>query len=173
MQPAIQCSMAAMATVAAFTDLRARIIPNWLVIAGVVAGVGLNVALGGWHGLLSSVLGFGLAAIVSVPLFILRGTGGGDVKLMAAVGSMTGPQNWLVIFVFSSLVGGVWAICLILQSRSTRGVIWSVLHIAKELVHGRLPFRSQPNLDIGNQKSQSLPRGAVIAAAVALFLYMQ
>src|SRR5687767_3708853 len=100
---------------AAATDLRSRRIPNWLVVAGLLAGVTLNVVLAGWSGLLAAALGFALALAVYVPLFILRAMGGGDVKLMAAVGCMAGPQNWLTIFILASLAGGVMAIVILLS----------------------------------------------------------
>ena len=66
-----------------------------LVVAGFVVGIALNTWLAGWPGTQQSLMGFGLAALVYVPLFILRAMGGGDVKLMAAAGAIIGPRDWL------------------------------------------------------------------------------
>lgn len=163
--------MTAITLVAAFTDIRARRIPNWLVLTGLVAGFCLNTVFGGWSGLTASALGFGLALLIYVPLFILRAMGGGDVKLMAAVGCMAGPHNWFTIFVLASMAGAVYAVALLLARRSMGGALWNIGHIVKELIRLRMPFRSKPELDIGHAKALSVPHGVAIAAGTLLFLY--
>src|SRR2546425_3492211 len=78
---------------AAIYDLRFRRIPNWLVLLGLVFGLGMNTYLFHWEGLRRAGLGLGLAFLVYFPLHLLRAMGAGDVKLMAAVGSIVGPVN--------------------------------------------------------------------------------
>jgi len=173
LHPAIQLSLAAVALVAAITDFRSRLIPNWLIVVGLVAGLSLNVVFGGWQGLLASVLGFGLALLIYVPLFILRAMGGGDVKLMAAIGCMVGPQNWFQVFLLASLVGGIYAVCLLTFRNAAGGAFWNIWHIIKELVQLRLPFKSKPELDIGHEKALSVPHAVSIAVGAILFLYLQ
>ena len=163
--------MAAITIVAAFTDIRSRRIPNWLVLSGLAAGFGLNIILSGWPGLKSAALGFGLALLIYVPLFILRAMGGGDVKLMAAVGCLAGPQAWLIIFILASVAGGLYAIFLLLARGALGGALSNILHIVKELVRLRLPFRSKPQLDIGHSLALSVPHGVSIAAGTLLFLF--
>ncbi len=165
--------MAGVALIAAVTDIRARIIPNWLVVTGLVAGFGLNTILYGWQGLGSSALGFGLALLIYVPLFVLRAMGGGDVKLMAAIGCMVGPRNWFEIFIYASVAGGIYAMFLLTLRNSGGGVFWNMLHILKELIRFRLPFKSKPELDIGHSKALSVPHAVAIAAGAMLFLYIQ
>src|SRR4051812_4812829 len=160
--------MAAITLTAAYTDIRSRIVPNWLIVAGLICGFGINAALTGWHGVLMSLLGFALALLIYVPLFLLRAMGGGDVKLMAAIGALVGPQNWFYIFIFASLAGGLYAVVLILVRSAGGGVFWNMWHIVKELVRLRMPFRSRPELDIGHQKALSVPHAvAIFAGAVA------
>ena len=74
--------------VAAVFDLRTRRIPNWLCAAGFIAGFACQIALFRWTGARDAALGAGIALLIYIPLFALRAVGGGDVKLMAAVGSM-------------------------------------------------------------------------------------
>jgi prepilin peptidase CpaA len=60
-------------------------------------------------GLLGTLLGFGLL----VPVYALGGMGGGDVKLMAAIGAWLGVLLTFVVFLASSLVMGVYALILV------------------------------------------------------------
>ena len=78
--------------VAAYLDLRDRRIPNWLTGTGVLVGLGSNYYQSGWPGLRNGLLGLSAAFALYALLFALRAMGGGDVKLMAAVGAFTGPS---------------------------------------------------------------------------------
>src|SRR3954467_10040203 len=130
--------MLLLSVAAAIFDIRSRTIPNWLVVAGLVSGFVLNAMLAGLAGLGDSLLGFGLALLIYVPLFVLRAMGGGDVKLMAALGSLSGPHNWLVLFVFASLAGGIFAIMVVLWRRAARNTLVNTMHIVRELAQRRM-----------------------------------
>ena len=93
----LKMALIAVVASAAFYDVRTRKIPNWLNLSGLILGLGLNTLLLHAHGIVVASLGLGLALLIYVPLYLVRGMGAGDVKLMAAVGSIAGPQNWLVI----------------------------------------------------------------------------
>src|SRR5258706_4003267 len=94
-------------------DFRYRRVPNWLTLSGVLLGIGLNAFLFETPGLWASFRGLGLAFLIYFPLYLLRGMGAGDVKLMAAVGAIVGPANWLGILVLTSLMSGVAALVLV------------------------------------------------------------
>jgi prepilin peptidase CpaA len=70
MHPLIQVLVAVLVLVAGAYDIRYRRIPNWLVLPCWVVGFAVNVALAGWPGLKNAALGFGLALLVYVPLFM-------------------------------------------------------------------------------------------------------
>jgi prepilin peptidase CpaA len=163
--------MVVVTLIAAATDVHSRIIPNWLILIGFAAGFGLNTALGGSAGLVTAALGFGLALLIYVPLFILRAMGGGDVKLMAAIGCMAGPHNWFLIFIFASVLGAVFAIGLMTFRDAAGGTFWNMWHITKDLIRMRLPFKSKPELDIGHSKALTMPHGLSIAAGTLFFLF--
>jgi len=165
--------MAILTAVAAATDLHSRMIPNWLVVAGLVLGFGLNTFLFGWAGLWAAFLGFGLALALYIPLFLLRAMGGGDVKLMAAVGALAGPKDWFVIFVLASLAGGVFALGLIFLRNSLGITLANIGHIVRNLVRFRAPYASQPDLDISSPKAVTMPHGVAIAAGTLAFLYLR
>ena len=75
---------------AAISDLRSGMIPNWLTLPPVVvAPIAYGVFLGWQHAALS-VAAAALSGVVPYLLFRMRAMGGGDVKLFAALGAITG-----------------------------------------------------------------------------------
>src|SRR5690349_12616599 len=120
MPEAIKIALIGVTGVAALTDLYSRRIPNFLVVAGFIAGLAFNIWFAGWIGLAQSLMGFGLAILIYVPLFVLRAMGGGDVKLMAAAGALVGPRDWFTLFILASIAGGVIAMGMLL-ARNTLG----------------------------------------------------
>ena len=92
------------AVVAGIYDWRYRRIPNWLVLLGLIAGFSCHCLLGGVAGLVFAAKGFGLAAAIYMALHLLHAMGAGDVKLMAALGSILGPLGWFVLFVATAIV---------------------------------------------------------------------
>jgi prepilin peptidase CpaA len=167
----LQIALLGLTGIAAVTDARSRRIPNVLVVAGFVVGIALNTWLAGWPGTQQSLMGFGLAALVYVPLFILRAMGGGDVKLMAAAGAIVGPRDWFTLFILASLAGGAIAIAMLLTRSAFGSAFDNVRHIVKELAHFRAPYKSNAALDVASPKALTMPHGVAIAAgAVALLL---
>lgn len=159
-------ALAAVALVAGIYDWRFRRIPNWLALAGFVIGFVLNFSLG-------ALAGAVLAFAIYLPLYLLRAVGGGDLKLMTAIGAITGAWPWLVIFLITSLLGGVIAIVMLLtRGRLTRTLL-NVVFIIGELIHLRPPYRTRPDLDVQNPASMRLPHAVVIALACGLYLAAQ
>lgn len=162
--------LALLVTVAAVFDLRTRRIPNWLCAAGLVCGFACQIALLRWAGAREAILGTGLALLIYLPLFALRAVGGGDVKLMAAVGSMAGPKAWITIFLVTAIVGGAMALVLIAVRGRTRRTLRNVGILLTELVHLRAPHRVEEELDVTSGKGLRLPHGVTIAAGTLLYL---
>ena len=173
-----QILLIAMVAVAAFFDLRFRRIPNWLVLAGLILGIGLNAFLGdphatsffSWSGTLFSLKGLGLAFLIYFPLYLLRGMGAGDVKLMAAVGAIVGWRDWLGIFIITALLGGLVAIALLLSRGRLNKTLSNVGSLVLALFSFRAPYARNEELDITSGKSVKLPHGVVIAWGCLFFL---
>lgn len=164
-----QIILALMVVIAAVYDMRFRRIPNWLVLAGLVLGLGLNAFLFEWGGLRSSLLGMGLALLIYFPLYLLRGMGAGDVKLMAAIGSLVGAGNWLGIFIITALLGGVVAVIFLLARGRLRNSLWNVGFLIQRLASFKAPY-AREELDLASPKSLKLPHGVAIAGGALLFL---
>ena len=95
---------------AAAIDLRTRRVPNGLTAATAIAGlaaaatgVGLTSLTGA---VIGGIVGFGLL----MPGYIWGGTGGGDVKLLAALGTLLGPNRIIVAFFATAISGGLIAL---------------------------------------------------------------
>ncbi|MDQ2775099.1 MAG: A24 family peptidase [Acidobacteriota bacterium] len=153
-------------------DLRVRRIPNWLNLSGLILGLGFN-AMPGQDGVAKSLVGLACALAVYIPLYLVRGMGAGDVKLMAAVGSITGPANWLGIFIVTAILGGIAALVLIAVRRKFQQTVLNLGTILRELFHRRMPSAADEKLDIRDSRALRMPHGAIIAAGSILFLLLR
>lgn len=104
----VWCLAAALGLAASVTDLRRRTIPNWLTGAGALAGI-VFAASRGWHSLGMAMAGAAVGFLLMLPLHLCGAMGGGDVKLMAAFGTLLGPAGILVAAVFGFIAGAIWA----------------------------------------------------------------
>ncbi len=102
---------------AAVWDLRTREIPDWIPVA--ILGWACLATAAGWHqvtwmgGILGALLGLGLAGAV----FYLGGLGGGDVKLLAAIGAAVGPAALLSILAWTAAAGAVLALVALARGK--------------------------------------------------------
>jgi prepilin peptidase CpaA len=92
------------------SDLRSFRIPNALTGPAMCAGLAINAWFFGWAGVQASLEGFGLALLLLIGPFALGGIGGGDVKMMGAVGAFIGPRLLLYSLLIGMALGGVFAV---------------------------------------------------------------
>src|SRR5262249_31013395 len=95
--------------VAVVLDVRSRRIPNWLTGTGLIAALVLRSVMGR-DSLVGGLSGAGLAALVSLPLFAIGALGGGDGKLLIAIGGFMGPGRLAGALLMIALVGGALAV---------------------------------------------------------------
>src|SRR5688572_28496268 len=95
---------------AAVIDVRTHRIPNILTFGSAAAALVYHAWTAGAHGLGGSAGGWAIGVALFLPLFMLRGMGGGDVKLLGAVGAWLGPMAVLYAGLYSLLAGGVLAL---------------------------------------------------------------
>jgi len=104
--------------IASLCDLRCREIPDWIALGMMLAAV--VAAATGWAGIRFWMLvtGGALGWLIGAALFKFANFGGGDAKLIAAVGALLGPVGLLFALFWMALAGGVLA--LIAMARGQR-----------------------------------------------------
>jgi prepilin peptidase CpaA len=144
------------ASLAAIVDLRSRRIPNWLTATLVLVGIGLNVWRAGLLGGGLALAGAALGLAILLPLYVIRAMGAGDVKLLAGLGAVLGPQVLVSVAVYAALAGGL--ISAIMLARGGR--LWTVLH--EMFIEHRPPTRG----------GATAPYGVAIASGMYLTLVL-
>jgi len=154
---------------AMITDLRARLIPNALVLAGALTGS----LLAGLHpdgiGFLHALGGLALGLAAFLPMYLLRAMGAGDVKLMAMTGAFLGYPAVLEAALWVLLTGGALALVFALR----RGVARRMAGNLREMLFSAaasVQIRTLPDFSAGPQTAARLPYAVAIALGVAAFL---
>jgi prepilin peptidase CpaA len=151
----------AVLSIAIFTDLRSRRIPNWLVLPFLLAGIAVSGWMHGWQGIAQSLEGLTLGTLAFGVLAFTGGMGMGDVKLCAAIGAWVGPWQLLIALVVTGLAGGVmaigWAIYGGFLSELFKGSGDLILGLSKRGVSAR------PDLVLTNPKARKMPYAPAIA----------
>lgn len=97
-----------------FLDFKTRTIPNKITIPLTFICLIYQVFQG--HEL-ASVMGLAISFGIGLFSFALNGMGGGDVKLMAAMGAWLGPFPFLYVLFIGSIVGVIWGIFLFIRHK--------------------------------------------------------
>ena len=88
------------------SDVRTRRIPNALSASGMLAGVVLNGSYAGIGGLETSILGVVVLISLLLAPFAMGGIGGGDVKMMGAIGALVGARLGFAALAVGMILGG-------------------------------------------------------------------
>ena len=150
--------------VASAIDMRSRRVPNLLTFPLAAVGIWIAAAGLGTVDVASAVLGCVVGLIVMLPLHIVGGTGAGDVKLVAALGTLLGPAGILNAIVRMGIAGGVIALGVALQRGRLRRTL-----AGAALVVARADGASEAIEDPGtNNRFPYAPAIAIGAALVAI-----
>lgn len=100
------------AAIAALWDLRTNRLPNSLTVTAFLAALVFHFVAGAvdggmrgiGEGLLTALGGFATGFGILFVLWLIGGGGGGDVKLMGALGAWLGPERTLWVFLLSAVI---------------------------------------------------------------------
>lgn len=104
---------------ATWTDLRERIIPNPL-NAGIALSAPLwwwAVGMHPWPGMAIQLALAGIAFLIFMGAFAIGAMGGGDVKLIGALGLWLVPVDFMRMIVWMSIGGGVLTVVMLVRHR--------------------------------------------------------
>jgi prepilin peptidase CpaA len=155
---------------ACLTDLRWRRIPNALTLGGAAAALVVQLMLLGPTGAGSAAAGWAIGLALFLPIFALRGIGGGDVKLLAALGAWLGPMPAVWLAFWSAIAGGVFAL-IVAGARGYTGQaftnVWGMLSYWR--VMGMQPH---PGVTLETAQGPRLPYSLPIAAGLGMTLWL-
>ena len=110
--------------VAGLLDLRTRRIPNWLTLGGLLAALVLRAATG-VHPLLDGLAGAGLGFGIGIALMVLGALGGGDGKLLMAVGAFFGLRPFVGALLLIGVLGGLLGIVEAVRQRAILPAVYN------------------------------------------------
>lgn len=154
----LPCWIVLYAVSAAFIDLSSRRIPNSLTYGGILFGLGIGLLPQFEPSLANSLLGLLIAFAPSLILFALGSIGGGDVKLLTALGALLGYPQILDVLFYTIVFGSAWGITVIIW----RGRVLDTLKGFRDLLVSLLypgSYKIVPVQDL------SIPFGVPIAIA--------
>jgi prepilin peptidase CpaA len=102
---------------AAINDLRFQKIPNLITYPSMAVAIGYYGVVYGMDGLLFSAGGLMVGIGVFIIPYSMGIMGAGDAKLMGAAGAILGAKGVLIAMLFTAIVGGVYALVLLLIHR--------------------------------------------------------
>ena len=145
-----------------FADVTRGRIPNAITFPAMALGLAAAVAgPPGVHAAVGGLLAGGAAMLIAC---MLGATGGGTVKLMAAVGALKGLAFVVTALFYSVLAGGVWAALVLIWSGQTRSVFVDV---------GRLFLRTSRQDDRTPSRGGGLPFSVAIGVGTLTTLTLE
>lgn len=148
------------AAVACVIDLRTRRIPNWLTFSSALGGLAYHLFVNGVSGLGFAGAGWLVGVAIFFIPFILRGLGGGDIKLLGALGAWLGPADIVWLSLYTGVAGGVLALGVSLAQGYLRQALQNIWLL---LMHLRIEgIKPLPEMTIHHGTGPKLAYGAAI-----------
>ena len=163
MDVARSIALAALLAAACLSDLRARRIPNVLVLVIAAVGIVFAVAGSGWLGGLAGA-GGGLITGLAIwfPFFAFGMLGAGDVKLFAASATFLGARAAVEGALYTALYGGVLAAVFMIATSGWSAAAFRIGSAA----HQPMLLRQEPSTH-----GRRLPYAFAIGAGVLTALW--
>ena len=125
------------AAIAGYQDLKTRTISNALTYSALALGCAIALATGT---LGSALGGAAIAGGSGLLLYLCRAMGGGDVKLLAAVGSLLGYSLSLEMLFYGVLFGGAWSIFALCMKGVMLQTLKEMWLLIRSLIYPMVPL---------------------------------
>jgi prepilin peptidase CpaA len=163
----VSAALTLLLAAAAWTDYRSRRIPNALTVAGLAAALVLRAMIGP-EAILDGLVGALLAFVLTLPLLMLGVMGGGDIKLLIAIGAFMGPRHFLWAGTLIAIIGGMMAVV----DAGRRRVLLPVLYNCGQILKHWATFgRRGANRSFASVGALTIPYGIAIATGALLWWF--
>lgn len=167
-QRALVPTVVVVLAIATYTDYRWRLIKNILTIPTIALGLLLHSLGSGWTGLYFALFGLAAGFAIMMLPFYFGQMGGGDVKLMASLGSLLGAYAILNVFFYTTLAGGLLALAVAVWRKQGRNSLLRTWQMFKALLTCQSIRQSETN----EHNDITLPYGIAITAGTLTYLIM-
>ena len=166
----VYCVLIGLLTGALLIDIKQQRIPNWLCLLVTILGVSSNSLLPSGLGLYHSLLGLLLGLCNMLVIYCITSMGAGDVKLMAAIGSVVGIKAIVIIFYYTFLIAGLLAVFFLIFSSDLKELLERYGRFFTGLLKGRWQYQKPAQ---GSIAAVQLPMAPAMALATAYQLLPQ
>ena len=146
----------------AYFDVVSARIPNTLTYSALLCGLLVRGAFLGWRGLWDGIAGVLLCGGLFLLLFMIHAMGGGDVKMMAAVGAWIGWQKSGTALIVCTVIGGLIALGYVIVLKRYRDTATNVISLIR--FHATRGAQPNPELNLSTPGAVRMPYGVAIAA---------
>jgi len=155
-------------SISAIIDFRSQKIPNLITFPSIIMALLYHFLTHGVDGLIFSALGLATGIGLLIIPYMLGGMGAGDAKLMGAVGAILGTKSVFVAFLLTALVGGLYALLIILANkRQFKGFF------KKQLITLNLFILTRKFIPDPVEKNDKKPKLCYgVAIALGTFIYL-
>lgn len=154
-----------------YYDCRFRRLPNMLTLGMAVVILAWRLGNGGWSSVLSGLFGGLFCGLFLLIPFYLRGAGGGDVKMLFAVGCALGVSRSASVLLLTSLSGVVLAVVMLLCGMADGK---RLKHFFRSIFDWRYDRKAgREKLPPKNDEKSRVPFGVAIAVGTWLSLFFE
>ncbi|PYR77704.1 MAG: peptidase A24 [Acidobacteria bacterium] len=165
----LEIAAIAVAVAACAFDVSRQRIPNALTFGAAAAALITAAVIGGVSGFGVSAAGWLTGLVLFLPVYAVGGMGGGDVKLLAALGAWLGPATIFHAALYTAIAGAVLAIIIMVAKQCVRQTL---SNINMMLLHWRVAGLTAPPLTLETSTSPKLAYAVpmLIGTVIALWL---
>lgn len=157
---------------AAIWDTRSGKLPNWLTVPSCLMAFVFHTAYSGFgtEGLLNSLGGFAVGFGILFLFFLMGSAGGGDVKLMGAVGAWMG--TWPTVLIFGLVVAlvAIGSIIVLVYQAFFHGTGYVGKRYIKDAAKGTRKTLTPEEVKTWRQRRRILPYGLFVALGTWLVM---
>ncbi len=159
---------------AAISDLTTRKLPNWLTVSAFVAALLTHTVIDGSAGLGFSLFGFVTGFGILLVVWLIGGSGGGDVKFMGALGAWLGAGLTIRVFLVSTALAATATVAMLLAGTLSQGFGFVRRNLAKGSAARPTPQdpTGREARRLHRQKRRLMPYAVPVALGTWLVLFL-